>query len=408
VTCRRLILLLLLPCLASAQRFYTYVGRIDAASVLLAWGTTAGGGNTIGLDSVSHGPATVRIAGRSLPETRKNWVEVQGLEPDREYPYEVFVGGRRTGSGKVRTWPQTARKLAFFVLGDVGTGRPLQYEVAAAMQRAFQERVNGENPVRFVLTTGDNINANRYLVGIPTSSGSQDSHWETKFFRPYEGLLRSVPFYPALGNHDGDETELSGDLPAYLDNFFFPAPRPSRYYSFTFGGLATFFALDSTNITTRERRPIYEPRGPQSQWLERELSASRSPWKIPYFHRPPFTAGPWHGASLKNLQSWVDLFGRSGVKVVFNGHEHNFQWSERDEATRGVRYVISGAGGSLRSGNIRAKMPSAHIQGWAPQPHFLLVEIEESVMTIRVLGPDPVVIRDKDGGTLPQPLRATL
>ena len=104
----------------------------------------------------------------------------------------------------------------------------------------------------------------------------------------------------------------------------------------------------------------------------------------------------------------MDLFGRSGVKAVFNGHEHNFQWSQRDEATRGVRYVISGAGGTLRSGNIRAQMPSARIEAWAPQRHFLLVEIEEGLMTIRVLGPDPIVIRDKDGGSLPQPLRATL
>ena len=73
-----------------------------------------------------------------------------------------------------------------------------------------------------------------------------------------------------------------------------------------------------------------------------------------------------------------------------------------------MRYVISGAGGQLRQGDVKSRMESAHIAGWAPQRHFLLVEIEGRTMTIYVLGPEPVVVMDKDGRRVPQPLSATL
>jgi len=399
----------LLPAVLGAQTFHTYLGRVDAESVLLAWGATArGGGNSIGRDSVSHGTATVRIGGRTIIESQRNWTVAGGLDPDRTYPYQVRIGNREIGSGEVRSWPKTAGRLAFLVIGDYGTGRGPQYEVAGAMLRVLRERQGGDNPVRFVITTGDNIYASRIWFGLRAFSGDWDSHWGSKFFRPYEGLLRSVPFYPALGNHDGDASESHGDLAAYLDNFFFPAPRPSRYYSFNFGGLAELFALDSTDNSSPERRVIYAPEGRQFQWLRRALADSKAPWKIAYFHNPPFNAGPGHGADLEKLRTFVDLFGQAGVKVVFNGHEHNFQWSEQDAATRGVRYVISGAGGSLRTGDVRQKMQAAHIAAWSPERHFLLVEIDGRAMTIHVLGAKPVTLRDKDGRQVPQPLRVTL
>ena len=40
-----------------------------------------------------------------------------------------------------------------------------------------------------------------------------------------------------------------------------------------------------------------------------------------------------------------------------------------------MRFVVSGAGGQLRSGDIRTRMNRAHIEAWAPRTHFLVVEI---------------------------------
>ena len=90
--------------------------------------------------------------------------------------------------------------------------------------------------------------------------------------------------------------------------------------------------------------------------------------------------------------------------MVFNGHEHNFQHSERSEKTGNVRYVITGAESRLRWKDIRDKMGDANIAGWAPQFYFLLVEIEDQTMKIMTLSSEAVNVRDKDGNSVPLPI----
>jgi len=77
---------------------------------------------------------------------------------------------------------------------------------------------------------------------------------------------------------------------------------------------------------TRAGSPAFAPDGDQSRWLAHELAESTAAWKIPYFHHPPFHAGPGHGASLKVLGHWVDLFEKSwrarrlhGPRAQFSG-----------------------------------------------------------------------------------------
>jgi Calcineurin-like phosphoesterase len=391
---------------AFGQTVYTYIGQITSTSVLIAWGRTNGPGNenTIGRDSVSLGLATVHIADRVLL-TDRNWIQVPNLQPDTVYPYEIVIRNQRTGGGTVRTWPARTTHITFFVLGDYGNGSASQRAIGAAMWNEFQKRAAGDDPVRFILTVGDNIYADVNAGYVILGSGAQDRDWERKFFQPYRDLLQQIPFMPSIGNHDGNASENRADLAAYLDNFFFPGNRPARWYLFNCGGLADFFALDSTdNTTSGHPAPAYAPGGDQSQWLAGVLGASRAPWKIPYFHHPPFNAGPGHGASYNVLRHWIDLFQRTGVKVVFNGHEHNFQYSEDSALTGHVRYVVSGAGGELRAGNVTPNMLRAHIEGWAPTRHFLIVEIEGRTMRITPVSNDRFVVRDAAGRVLPMPL----
>ncbi len=393
---------------AFAQKYYTYVGNLNSDSVLLAWGT-ADGQNTIGRSSPSKGEATVSINNQSQT-SRQNWMVIGGLKPDTEYPYQVSLGGKKIGEGTVRTWPASATKLVFFVIGDYGTGNRAQYGIAKAMVAEFQRRNASGNPVRFVITTGDNIygDLTNILFGI-RHTGSEDVDWQSKFFEPYQGLLSSIPFYPTLGNHDGNETEKHADLRAYLDNFFFPGDKPARYYNFQYGGLAEFFALDSTlNSESGGARAAYLENGPQFQWMRQVMPASKLPWKIPYYHHPVFNAGPRHVASKRELQHWMTLFQSAGVKVTFNGHEHNFQFSEVNAESGDVRYVTSGAGGELRAGNVLGRMGRSNIAGWAPQNNFLVVEIDGKTMSITPLGFEEVHVKNAQGGRFQVPLTVTL
>jgi tartrate-resistant acid phosphatase type 5 len=401
-------LLFALACSCFAQKYYTYIGNLGPDSVLIAWGTTDGT-NTIGRSSPSHGEATVRIAGRSLT-SRQNWIVIGNLKPDTDYPYEVLLNGKSIAQSSVRTWASAATKLIFFVVGDYGNGSKVEWEVAKAMFAEFQRRAASGNPPRFLLTTGDNIygDLSTFIFGV-RNTGTEDSDWGPKFFAPYEQLIQHIPVYPTLGNHDGNETENRRDLPVYLDNFFFPGDRPARYYQFSYGGLADFFGLDSTlNTESGAPSPAYLANGAEFQWMQAALTRSTAPWKIPYYHHPVFNAGPRHVGSYRALQHWMRLFQAVGVKVVFNGHEHNFQFSEVDDLSGGVRYVTSGAGGELRGGNATGGMRKNNIAGWTAQNHFLVVEIDGKTMRVTPLSWEPVHVTDPNGQTVPMPLTVTL
>jgi tartrate-resistant acid phosphatase type 5 len=402
---------LLLAALAlplQAQKFYTYVTDLGPDYVELSWGTTTGA-NTIGRSSPSHGEATVLIAGKTLL-SRGNSIIVGNLAPDHDYTYKVTIGANVAGQGEVRTWASKAQSLTFFVIGDFGTGKPAQYSIARAMWDEFQRRAKTDNPVRFILSVGDNIygDVRTPFYGFG-HTGSKDEDWGPKFFEPYEPLIARIPFFPSLGNHDGSETEKHGDLAAMLDNFAYPQGKPGRYYDFTYGDLARFFALDSTsNVQSGSSRPAYLEDSEQFHWMQTEFAKPHPPWVIPFFHHPMFTSGPEHPASLEQLRHWLRLFAASGAKVVFNGHEHNFQVSEANEQTAGITFIVSGAGGELHRGNVQGKMKRANIRAWAEQNHFLEVQIDGKTMKVTPLSFEPVSVTSSDGGPVALPIAITI
>jgi hypothetical protein len=399
----------LVACLAApsgfgADNFYTYVGDVSSSHVLIAWGTTAGE-NSIGRSSRSHGKAVLRVGSVEHVVTDKNWHIVNDLLPDTEYPYEVKINGRAMGSGTVRTWPERTDRLRFFVIGDFGEGSKNQRQVAQVMLREFQKYDRTDNPVRFVLTTGDNLYGSFGFTLRYRNTGNQDYEWEDKFFRPYEQINKRVPWYPSLGNHDGNESENREDLEAYLDNFFFPGNNRSRYYRFGYGDFIDFFALDTTtNQAEGAPRPEFLPDSQQHKWLLQNLQQSRTPWKVVYLHHPPFNAGPRHPAVAEDLEHFMKAFEKHNVSVVFTGHEHNFQFSEANGKSGNIRYIITGAGGELRSGNVLRAMADANIEGWAPQLHFLSISVEKDVMYVNPVFTQPVSVVDRNGKPVRMPL----
>jgi hypothetical protein len=331
---------------------------------------------------------------------------VDGLEPDRTYPYQLSIDGQEIASGQVRTWPETAESCSFIVMGDFGNGGPAQRAIADQVARVVEQRAATANPIRFVLSTGDNIYA---LWGGPVmaGSGAADADWVPRFFGPYERILSSIPFYPVLGNHDGNETERRGDLDAYLDNFFFPGNRPARWYSFGYGGLIDFFALDTTSHTTAgPPAPAWRKGSEQHRWAEAAIRGSNAPWKLAWMHHPIFNAGPGHEKEWneKRMKHFLDLFGDAGVQAVFHGHEHNFQVSRSNERSRWVRFIVSGAGGELRTGDVRPQMEEHNIEAWSAQRHFLTVDVTKERMSVTPVGTAPVKAVKADGSAFPLPL----
>ena len=226
--------------------------------------------------------------------------------------------------------PLQPGSVKFAVFGDMGTGDTPQLEVARQLV-SYHDKF----PFNFVIMLGDNI------------YGSQDL--SKKFEQPYKALLDAkVTFYAALGNHD-DQNE----------RFYKPFNMGGKpYYTFKTNSVR-FFALDSNYMDKA-----------QLDWLEKELAASGSDWKIAFFHEPLYSTGKTHGPALDLRKLLEPLFIKYDVSVVFAGHEHFY---ERLKPQQGIQYFISGAGGQLRPGDITRTDPMA--VGFDQDQSFMLVEI---------------------------------
>ena len=121
-----------------------------------------------------------------------------------------------------------------------------------------------------------------------------------------------------------------------------------------------FFALDTDYLDK-----------PQLDWLEKELSSSSSDWKIAFFHHPLYSSGKTHGSALESRAVLEPLFVKYGVSAAFSGHDHFYERIKPQKG--GIVYWVSGAGGSLRKGDLRATDMTA--KGFDRDYHFMIVEI---------------------------------
>jgi len=240
--------------------------------------------------------------------------------------------------------PDQDGSVKFLAMGDNGTGKRPQYEVAAQMVEA-----RAQFPFEFAIMLGDNI-----------YGGQSARDFVVKFERPYAALLEAgVKFYASLGNHDADD---KGRLYA-------PWNMDGRsYYSFV-KGFVRFFALDTVRFDEE-----------QSSWLEQELRDSTERWKVAYFHHPIYSSARRHGSDEKLRRLMEPIFVSGGVNAVFAGHDHVY---ERIKPQRGIYYFVSGAAGQLRRGNLRRSTLTD--AGFDQDRSFLLVEIGEDQMSVQAL-----------------------
>jgi predicted MPP superfamily phosphohydrolase len=243
------------------------------------------------------------------------------------------------------TIPNKEGSLKFAVLGDFGTGEQPQYQLAEQMAV-----LHGRFKYDFVVLVGDN------LYG---SERPQD--FQKKFELPYKALLNAgVKFYASLGNHDAREQRFYK-----LFNM-----EGKLYYAFSPKPNVRFFALDSTY-------PVPE----QIQWIEKELAASSSDWKIVFFHHPLYSSGNRHGSDIRLREALEPLFLKYNVSVVLNGHDHFY---ERVKPQKGIAYFVVGSGGQLRKGNIDRQSGITAV-GFDTDLAFMAVEITGDEMYFKVI-----------------------
>ena len=278
-----------------------------------------------------------------IPEIEQHYLryraELTGLPFDSEVTYRVKLAGAVVREGVFKTRASSQKPIRFVAVGDLANGKPEQNAIA------FQ--ISKQKP-DFLIALGDIVYSGGRALQYMHHYWTTYNDVATPGEKTGAPLMASIPFYPVIGNHDADNSKLPDYPDAFSAFYFFSVPKNgpglgpwntalgkdpkvaqafrvragAEYpalseYSFDYGP-AHIVCLDTNTYTT--------PEAIQS-WLEKDLLASRQPWKFVCFHAPAFHTSPQHYSEQK-MRLLEPTFEKCGVDVVFAGHVHNYQRSK--------------------------------------------------------------------------------
>lgn len=358
----------------------------------VAWQTLANG------PWKSAGNPTFRlVALPELPRHRIYTATLHGLKPGAVFRYRVALGGETLFQSEARGLKSSSQAQRLVLYGDGGSG--------SEHQKAIAFRTAQQSPDA-VIVLGDIAygrgRASEYLSRYFPIYNADTAD-------PTQGapLLRSVPTVACLGNHDVMPLNANGDRPSDGLAYYLywdlpmngpelkvagpntPVIQPRSSPQFLAGAAERFptmgnYSMDLGNVhwTFLDSNPYMNWAEPALKaWLEADLRrASKATWRFIAFHHPGFNSSTAHFED-----QWMRLlspvFEKHKVQMVFSGHVHDYQRSvpltfkpdpeaamnyaqgRRDEVTgsfsldrafdgikttktKGIIYVISGAGGA--------------------------------------------------------------
>ena len=250
----------------------------------------------------------------------------------------------------------------FAAIGNFGVNTQAEADVA--------NLVHSWDP-EFVITLGDN----NYPHGSSKTIDANIGQYYQRYISPYKGAYGPGSpdgvnrFFPSLGNHDWETRSGTPSLPTPYLNYF-TLPNNERYYTYTRGPIQ-FFVLDSDSK---------EPDGVtassiQGDWLKNQLAASAAPWKVVYFHHPPYSSA---GDTSTDMR-WP--FAQWGADVVLNGHRHVYERVVRED---NFPYFTNGIGGAPFS-NFGTNPTNGSQLRHNTEHGAMLIEADDDVLTLRAI-----------------------
>ena len=250
-----------------------------------------------------------------------------GLKPNTQYFYR-FTGTANdekleSGVSTFQTACDENTPFAFAIISDTQDNPKVAGQIS---KMAWEQRPS------FAIHPGD-------LVGV----GTKGSDWTKEFFPSMLPLMRRVPLYPVLGNHEQD---------THYYYQYMHLPAPEYYYQFRYGN-AEFFMVDTNRKV--------DTNSEQYRWLDEALTQSTATWKFAVHHHPPYSSDEndygdlWksnkssHGD--QRVRTLCGLYDKHDVDIVWNGHIHSYErtWPMRKGRAvtqkDGTVYMITGGGG---------------------------------------------------------------
>lgn len=227
---------------------------------------------------------------------------------------------------KIESFQIESDSITFAIIGDYGESGQPEFEVSELVKSWLPD---------FILTLGDNNYADGKLSTIKKNITDYYGDYIYNPDAPMEYRCNGVAFdeqlnrfFPTLGNHDSYNIN---NAQPYLT--FFSLPDKETYYDFKWGPVHFFSIHSGKNgeATCCDSE--------QAIWLKKKLSQSDHPFKIVYFHHPPYSTSK-HGNTI-NMQ-WP--FEEWGASAIFSGHEHNYQRIVK-KYNPAFPYFVNGLGG---------------------------------------------------------------
>lgn len=295
-----------------------YLQSSSSSSVVLRWRTDFPSTSRVWYGAA---PGSLLLFEDGVGETTEHEVGIYGLDASTTYYYavgtdsDVLAGDNAEHFFKTTPDSGEAADLRFWVLGDSGTAN----SSAAAVRDAYRGFTD-ERAADLMVMLGDNA----YDTGT-------DPEYQAAVFDMYTEELRTIPLWPALGNHDAGSADSPTQSGVYYDIFSLPrnaeaggvASLTEAYYSFDYGDVH-FVCLDSHDTDRSVDSEMLE-------WLAADLATTTARWVIAFWHHPPYTDGSHDSDDETRLiqmrENAVPLLEAAGVDLVLAGHSHSYERS---------------------------------------------------------------------------------
>ncbi|CAJ2668230.1 purple acid phosphatase 15-like [Trifolium pratense] len=300
-------------------------------------------------------------------------VRLTGLRANTLYQYQCGDPSLSAMSDVhyFRTMPVSGPKnypSRIAVVGDLG----LTYNTTSTVNHMTS------NHPDLILLVGDASYANMYLTNGTGSDCYSCSFSNTPIHETYQPrwdywgrylqpLISSVPIMVIEGNHEIESQAENKTFVAYSSRFAFPSDESGSsstlYYSFNAGGI--HFIMLGSYVS-------YDKSGDQYKWLEKDLASldrEVTPWLVATWHAPWYSTYKAHYREAECMRvEMEDLLYKYGVDIVFNGHIHAYERSNRV-----YNYTLDPCGPvhiTVGDGGNREKMAITHADepGNCPEP----------------------------------------
>jgi hypothetical protein len=410
---------------------YPYLTDVVDGSATVNWATDRSSSTAkVKYGKVSGGDCTAKTQTATRSNITVNsvseyqWKAKLGVEPDTEYCYRVYLGSSdllgsdRSPRFRSQLPAGSTKPFSFVVFGDWGT---VDSEGENSSQANLLELI-ADSGARFALTTGDNVDTS----GTQTQYGDL-RYSRSKVFAPEFWTIpgRSIPIFPAIGNHGFQDTHLinfpqdqavAGSGGRYRVqtrcclNGTSSEDDPSAWYAFD-AGIARIYVLEAAwpnsnvgnaDIYENDYDNHWQPTSDEYRWLESDLATHPSKLKFAVFHFPLYSDASSQKSDtfLQGPGGLEGLLSRYGVDIAFTGHSHVYERNVKLQSHGLVNYVTGGGGGEPPV-SIRSCSPfDAYAIGWsnvtdtssscrAPRPasrkhvfHYLLVTVDGTSVTV--------------------------